>query len=698
MPENNQGFEFRKLLKNTDLTIALGLLGILVLMVMPLPPVMIDIFLALSIGGSVVLLLTSVYTRKPLDFSVFPSVLLTATLFRLALNVASTRLVLLDGPDKGVAAAGEVIRSFGEFVVGGNYAVGIVIFIILVIINFVVITKGAGRVAEVGARFTLDAMPGKQMAIDADLNAGIISETEARDRRKEISEESDFYGSMDGASKFVRGDAIAGILIVLVNIVGGIIIGTVQNGMSLGDAAETFVLLTVGDGLVSQIPALIISTAAGIIVTRSNSDENLSSEMGAQFSAHPKSLYVGAGVMGVFSLVPGLPALPFMVIGAGLGYGAYRVSEKSRNKAMLDSQRKIEEESREEDESVERLLSMDTLELEVGYGLINIVDPDQDGELLNRINLIRRQFAMDYGVIVPSIRIRDNLQLSPGEYKFMLKGVSIGDGELMMDHLLAMDSGEVIEKIPGVETVEPAFGLPAIWISSNNKENAMMNGYTVVDLSTVIATHITELLRKHLAELLGRQELQGLVDGVKEEYPKVVEDLVPNILPLGTVLRVLQNLLEEGVSIRDMRTILEVLADEGTTSKDPIHLTECVRSAQHRSICSRLADENNELHILTLERQIEETIANSIVKLETGSELSPDPEFVQRLLGALNLDVARAIEQSSQAVILCSPAIRFHIKRLIDRFIPSLIFLSHNEVSPNVNLRSLGMVRLDDAS
>lgn len=697
MPEKNQGFDLKMLTKNTDLAIALGLIGILVLMVMPLPPFMIDIFLALSIAGSIVLLLTSVYTRKPLDFSVFPSILLTATLFRLALNVASTRLVLLDGPDKGVSAAGEIIRSFGEFVVGGNYAVGLVIFIILVIINFVVITKGAGRVAEVGARFTLDAMPGKQMAIDADLNAGIISETEARDRRKEISEEADFYGSMDGASKFVRGDAIAGILIVLVNIVGGIVIGTVQNGMSIGDAAETFVLLTVGDGLVSQIPALIISTAAGIIVTRSNSDENLSSEMGSQIAAHPRSLYMGAGVMGLLSLIPGLPAFPFMAIGAGLGVGAYRISEKSRKTAMAESQRKIEEESREEGESVERLLSMDTLELEVGYGLINIVDPDQNGELLSRINLIRRQFAMDYGVIVPSIRIRDNLQLSPGEYKFMLKGVSIGSGELMVDHLLAMDSGEVFERIPGVETVEPAFGLPAIWINTNNKENAMMNGYTVVDLSTVIATHITEVLRKHLSELLGRQELQSLVDGVREEYPKVVEDLIPNILPLGTVLRVLQNLLEEGVSIRDMRTILEVLADEGAISKDPVYLTECVRTAQHRSICARLADENNELHILTLERQIEETIANSIIKTETGSELSPDPEFVQRLLGALNLDVARAIEQSSQAVILCSPAIRFHVKRLIDRFIPSLIFLSHNEVSPTVNLRSLGTVRLDDA-
>ena len=530
MAEDIRKKGFFGVLANSDIFMALGVIAVLVLMVIPLPPFAIDIFLALSIGGSVVLLLSVLYTRNPLDLAVFPSILLTATLFRLALNVASTRLVLLNGSTEGVGAAGEIIRSFGMFVVGGNYAVGLVIFIILVIINFIVITKGAGRVAEVGARFTLDAMPGKQMAIDADLGAGVINEAEAKERRKTIAKESDFYGAMDGASKFVRGDAIAGILIVLVNIVGGIIIGTIQKGMSLGDAAETFVLLTIGDGLVSQIPALIISTAAGIIVTRTSSGDNLGEEITAQITAQPKALGMAAGVMGLLALVPGLPVTPFMAIAATLGFYGYSVSQKHKREENEENAEKVRSESKTEEDRIERLLTMDILELEVGYGLISIVDPDQNGALLNRINQIRRQFALEMGVIVPSLRIRDNLQLAPGEYNFLLKGVTIGRAELMADYLLAMDPGNVEEVIPGIATNEPAFGLPAIWINPNNKENALMNGYTVVDLATVIATHLTELLKNHLKELLGRQELQSLLDGLKEEFPKVVEDLVPNIL------------------------------------------------------------------------------------------------------------------------------------------------------------------------
>ncbi len=687
---------FLNLAKNADVMIAVGLIGVLVLMVVPLPPIMIDVFLTLSIAFSIVLLLTATYARKPLDFSVFPSILLTATLFRLALNVASTRLILMHGPDQGAAAAGHVIEAFGEFVVGGNYAVGLVIFIILVIINFVVITKGAGRVAEVAARFTLDAMPGKQMAIDADLNAGVINEQEARKRRANISQEADFYGAMDGSSKFVRGDAIAGILVVLVNIIGGIIIGTVQKGMNVGDAAQVFVLLTVGDGLVSQIPALITSTAAGLIVTRASSGQNLTEELGAQLGSQPKAIAITAGAMGFVGLIPGLPALPFMMIGLGLGYWAWKISEKQKAVATQEANAS-KEKSKGSEEKIESLLPMDVLELEVGYGLISIVDPDQNGELLQRINQIRRQFALDMGVVIPSIRIRDNLQLNPGQYNVLLKGVSIGGGELMVDHLLAMDPGNVIEPIAGVPTTEPAFGLPATWISPNNKDVAILNGYTVVDLSTVMATHLTELIRRHLPELFGRQELQTLLDGFKEQYPKVVEDLIPNLVAPGLLLRVMQNLLREQVPIRDLRSILESMAETASVTKDPIALTEGVRAALHRSITARL-QQSGELPILTLDRQIEETIASSIVNTDRGPELATDPDFVRQLLGSLNLDVARSLEQHSQAVVLCSPSIRYHFKKLVERFIPNLVVLSHNEISNNVNLKSIGTVRLEDAS
>jgi len=684
--------------KNADMLLAVGLVGILVLMIVPLPPFMIDIFLTFSIAISIVLLLTATYASKPLDFSVFPSLLLTLTLFRLALSVASTRLVLLHGPEQGVGAAGVIIKSFGEFVVGGNFAVGIVIFVILVIINFVVITKGAGRVAEVAARFTLDAMPGKQMAIDADLNAGVINEQTARQRRKDVAQEADFYGAMDGASKFVRGDAIAGIMIVVVNIVGGIIIGTVQKGMNIGEAAEVFILLTVGDGLVTQIPALIISTAAGLIVTRASSSGSLSDELGTQLTQHPKALGIAAASMGVVALIPGIPALPFLAISLTLGYGAWKLSNTKDEKVRVEAAA-AKEKGKETSEKIESLLPMDILELEVGYGLISIVDPEQNGELLTRINQIRRQFALDMGVIIPSLRIRDNLQLNPGQYNFMLKGVSIGGGELMVDHLLAMDPGNVSDPVAGVPTTEPAFGLPAIWISNNNKDTATMNGYTVVDLSTVMATHLTEILKKHLPELFGRQELQTLLDNFKEQYPKVVEDLIPNMLSPGMLLRIMQNLLREQVPIRDMRSIMEALLEVAPSTKDPISLTEAARAALHRSITTRLtAGTGNELVILTLDRQIEETIASSIVNTDRGQELATDPDFVRRLLGSLNLDVARSLEQYSQAIVLCSPSIRYHFKKLVERFIPSLVVLSHNEIAPNVNLKSIGIVRLEDAS
>ena len=697
MDENKAKLPFLQLVKNSEMVVDAGLIGIMILMIVPLPPFMIDIFLTLSIAFSLILLLTATYAKKPLDFSVFPSVLLTGTLFRLALSVASTRLVLLRGPDEGTAAAGVIIRSFGEFVVGGNYAVGIVIFVILVIINFVVITKGAGRVAEVAARFMLDAMPGKQMAIDADLNAGLINDVEARRRRSAIAQEADFYGAMDGASKFVRGDAVAGIMIVAVNIVGGIIIGTVQRGMSISDAAETFILLTVGDGLVSQIPALIISTAAGLIVTRANNGNNLTDELSDQLTTHPKAFGIAGAAMGVVALIPGMPAVPFLTIAIGFGYFSWKLANKKAEAAKSEATA-AKEKSKDSSEKIESLLAMDILELEVGYGLISIVDPDQNGELLTRINQIRRQFAIDMGVIIPSLRIRDNLQLNPGQYNFILKGVTIGGGELMVDHLMAMDPGNVMDAISGVPTTEPAFGLPAIWISPSNRETASMNGYTVVDLSTVMATHLTELLKRHLPELFGRQELQTLLDNFKEQCPKLIEDIIPNLLSPALLLKVMQNLLREQVPIRDLRTILEALLEVASSTKDPVALTETARAGLHRSITSRLLAGASELPILTLDRQIEETLAGSIVNTERGQELATDPDFVRRLLTALNLDVARSLEQHSQAIVLCSPSIRFHFRRLIERFIPSLVVLSHNEIATSVNLKSVGVVRLDDAS
>jgi len=687
-----------KATRSSDMAMALGIVAILIVMVLPLPAFFLDILLSLSIALSVVLLLTAVYTQKALEFSVFPSLLLITTLFRLSLNVASTRLILLKGADEGVGAAGEVIRSFGEFVVGGNYAVGIIVFVILVIINFIVITKGAGRVAEVAARFTLDAMPGKQMSIDADLNAGIINEEEARRRRTEIAREADFYGAMDGASKFVRGDAIAGIMIVFVNIIGGIIIGTLQKGKSLEEAASIYTLLTVGDGLVTQIPALIISTAAGMIVTRTASGNSLGKEFSTQLLAQPTAIGVASFVMLIMAVIPGLPTIPFLILALGGGYLAWSLFEKEQLGTEQKARNDEAERLRPAKEKLETLLPVDVLELEVGYGLISIVDADQNGELLERITHIRKQFALDMGVIIPPLRIRDNLQLKPGEYVIQLKGVTIGQGELMVDHLLAMDPGNVNERLSGIPTTEPAFGLAAIWITQKQKERAQYLGYTVVDLSTVIATHLTELIRKHAPELLGRQELQNLIDVVKQNHPKVVEELIPNMLTNGAILRVCQSLLRENVSIRDMRTVLEVLADHAIHTKDPSVLTEYVRAALGRSITKKLLSPDGELPLITLERGIEEQIAGALIQTDQGAQLSLDPSFVQQLIRELNAQAERMVMVNSQAVLLVSPIIRAHLRQLVEKFIPHLVVLSHNEISPNIPIKSFATVRLSHAS
>lgn len=685
--------KFKTLSRNSDVVIALGLMMVLGVMVVPIPPLLLDMMLSLSIAVSVAVLLTAVYSRKPLDFSTFPTVLLVTTLFRLSLNVASTRNILLHGSSDGTAAAGEIIKAFGDFVVGGNYAVGIVIFIILVVINFMVITKGAGRVAEVSARFTLDAMPGKQMAIDADLNAGLINESEAKRRRAEVAQEADFYGSMDGASKFVRGEAIAGILITGINMIGGIIIGVAQQDMSFSNAAQTFTLLTVGDGLIAQIPALIISTAAGIIATRNSNSESLGNQVGNEFTANPKSFYITAASMTVFGLIPGFPGLPFVAMGAMIGFAGFKI-EKNKELAKAAEKTNAVQEIKSKSETLESLLPVQLVQLEVGYGIVSIVDAEQNGDLLERISQIRKQFALDWGVIIPSVQIKDNLELKPGGYSLKMKGIEIAKGELMPDHLMAMDPGTVIEQMEGIPTKEPVFGLPAIWITDDRKDEAQYNGYTVVDLSTVVATHLTEVLKANLSELFGRQELVKNLDAFKEENPKVVSDLVPDILTLGIVLKVLQNLLREGVSIRDLRTILETLAEFGTATKDADALTEYVRQALYRSITEKIKNGTGEVTLFTLDIGLEQAVARAIIQTDGGSQLNLDPKVTQTILASLNEKIEEATSQGEKMVVLCSPVIRRHFKKLTEKFIPNLIVVSHNELSPDVNIRSLGTVRL----
>jgi flagellar biosynthesis protein FlhA len=679
--------------QSPDLIAGVGILLILMVMIVPIHPFILDLFLAFSLAFSVIVMLVAMYTKKPLDFSTFPSVLLISTLFRLALNVASTRNILLHGGTDGTEAAGHIIKSFGEFVVEGNFVVGIIIFIILVIINFMVITKGAGRVAEVAARFTLDAMPGKQMAIDADLNAGLINDVEAKRRRAEVGQEADFYGSMDGASKFVRGDAIAGILITAINIIGGIIIGVAQANMDIGKAAETFTLLTIGDGLITQIPALIISTAAGIIVTRNTNDDNIGTQVQKQFKIHPKAIYIAGGVLVFFGLIPGLPKVPFFLMGGMLGFAAYKI-EKSNETALEVEKTKSVEVKKTTAQNLEDLLNMELVELEVGYGLVHLVDTEQNGDLLERITHMRKLFALDWGVIIPSVKIKDNLELKPGGYCVKIKGIQVAKGELMSDYFLAMDPGTVIEKIDGIDTVEPVFGLKAVWISEDQKEDAGYNGYTVVDCSTILATHLTEILKSNLYELFGRQELVRVLDNFKETNPKLVSDLVPDILNLGIVLKVMKNLLKENVSVRDLRTILETLSEYGTTIKDADSLTELVRQALYRTITEKIKSDQGDIPLFTLDRNIEENIAQNIIQTDQGQQLSLDPKITQIILASLNEKIEEATNMGEKMVVLCSPVIRSHFKRLTEKFIPNLVVISHNELAPDANIRSLGTVRL----
>ncbi len=688
------GFNYRQLLGRSDIIAALGLVSILMLMIIPLPAIILDLFLSMNITIALLILILSLYTVKATDFSIFPSVLLTTTLFRLALNVASTRLILLRG-DEGPGAAGSVIQSFGQFVVGGNYVVGIVIFVILVLINFMVITKGAGRVAEVAARFTLDAMPGKQMAIDADLNAGLINEDQARQRREDIAKEAAFHGSMDGASKFVKGDAIAGIIITLINIGAGFVIGVVQKGMPMAEAAANYTILTVGDGLVGQVPALIISTAAGLLVTRTTGEKDFGNDLKKQFSQSPVALWVVAGILVVFATIPGLPFFPFLLLALSVSAIAFQLDKTNRATEEAEAVAAIpaEKAATPREENYEEMLNVDLLQLEVGYGLIPFVDSAQDGELLNRIQSIRKQFAISNGFIVPPVHIRDNLQLSPNQYTFSLKGVRVGGAEILPGHFMAMDPGMVTEKITGIATTEPAFGLPALWITADKRDRAQIAGYTVVDCTTVMATHISEIIKQHAHELVGRQEVQGLLDNLAKSYPKLVEELVPTILSLGTIMRVLQNLLKEGVSIRDLRTILETMADYAPNTQDTDILTEYVRHALSRSISFDLAVDGV-IPVITLAKPAEDAIRNAIQHKEGGSYLAIDPMIAQRILDS----IGRAIplfDGGGRPTILAAPQIRPYVRNLTERYYPALAVLSHNEISPGLKVRSLGTVNLD---
>ncbi|WP_373531508.1 flagellar biosynthesis protein FlhA [Vampirovibrio sp.] len=686
---------WKDLLKHNDVLLAVGIVFVVTMMVIPLSPFLLDVFLTLNIALSVTILLVTLYTQEPLQYSTFPTVLLFATLFRLGLNVSTTRLILLYGE------AGEVVHAFGNFVIGGNYVVGMLIFIILIIINFIVITNGAGRVSEVAARFTLDAMPGKQLSIDADLNAGMIDEKQAKQRRQNIQREADFYGTMDGASKFVKGDAIAAIIITVINIVGGLIIGVLQMGMPLEQAAATFTTLSVGDGLVSQLPALIISAATGILVTRVNDSEmSLGDEIGGQMFQNPKVLAIMGGLMLLMGMVPGLPNLPFLVVGALAIGGSFLLVKNTREQAEMkvleDSKAKTVQKKKTTTENVLDMLQVETLELEIGYRLVPLIEAEAGGDLLDRIAQIRKQIALEFGFVLPSIRVRDNLQLPPNQYNIKLRGVTIEQGEVMADLWLAMSTDpDITEPIEGIETKEPAFGLPALWIESDEKEQAEMVGYTVVSASSVVSTHLTEMIKKNAAEILGRGDVQNLLGNTRKVNESLVGDLVPDTLTEAEIQIVLQNLLREKVSIRDMVTILEALSYHCRVSKEPDYLTEQVRMALSRSICKQHQNpDTGELPVVTLDPMVEEQMAQGLT--QDGQTLAMGPAFTQKLFAALNQEIERVIgAHGVQPVLLCNARLRLPFRRMIDRMLPQIAVLSYNEIGPSVKATAVGSVRVD---
>lgn len=681
----------RSLGSNGDIILAVGVIVILIVMIFPMPTQLMDFLLAMNIALALTILLVSMYMTQPLQFSVFPGLLLVVTLFRLSLNVATTRLIL------GNAFAGEVVSAFGNFVVKGNYVVGLIIFLILVIINFVVITKGAGRIAEVAARFTLDAMPGRQMAVDADLNAGLIDEAEARRRRDEISRQADFYGAMDGASKFVRGDAVAGLVITFLNIVGGIVIGLAQMKMSIGEALRTYTVLTVGDGLVSQIPALIISTAAGIVVTRTASESNLGREVVSQIFSNPRAIFVTSGVLLFLAVAPGLPTVPFLLMAAATGFIGYRVSSAQRQMAATTPEEKKPVEPEKE---VEEYLRVDPLELEIGYGLIPLVDPAQGGDILNRIAQMRKQFAMEVGMVLPAIRIRDNIQLKPNQYVIKVRGEEVARHELILSRLLALNPGTATEEIEGIKTIEPAFGLKAKWIEPSKREQAEVAGYTVVEPPAVLITHLMEVLRVQAHRILGRQEVKNLLDTLKKDHPAVVEDLIPNQLGLGTVERVLQNLLKEGVPIRDLVTILETLADYAPLVKDADTLTELVRQNLGHVIARRCQDEDGVVRAITLDPEVDDLLKKvseemrRSATIDVGGGVALPPNTLRQLYRAVTDEVEKVVQQGRQPIIVTAPHARIHFRRLIEPVMPNVTVISFAELPASVNVESIGTVGL----
>jgi len=677
-----------RILSRADIVIAIAVIGVIVLLIFPIPFTLLDVLLATSITISLIVLLMAMYSEEPLTFSVFPGLLLVLTLFRLGLNVASTRMILSE------AYAGRVIETFGQFVVKGNYIVGMVIFIILVLINYIVITKGSGRIAEVAARFTLDAMPGKQMSIDADLNNGIIDDEEARDRRDKISREADFYGAMDGAAKFVRGDAIAGILITLINIIGGLIIGIAQRGMTLGEALQTYTLLTIGDGLVSQIPALIISTSAGLLVSRAASEADLGRDLVGQLLHNPRAIGVTSGVLFFFAVMPGLPTLPFALLGTITAYLAVMTARGRKEGQKALAEQKVE---RTEEERITDYLAIDPLELEIGYGLIPLIDKEQEGDLIERIGLIRKQQALDMGIVIPPIRIRDNLQLKPNDYVLKIRGNEVARGELRVGSFLALNPGTATGKIKGLETREPTYGLPAQWIAAGDRERAENMGYTVVEPAAVLATHIVEILKRNAHKILAREDAKQLIENLKGTSPSVVEELMPNLLPLGVVHKILQKLLKEGVPIRDLAIILETLADYAPHTKDPDVLLEYVRYALSPTITERFSEDDGKVYAITFDPQLETSISDELQRQQTRgvSGLAMSPKLINNVYRQMTKLVDEATTLGRRPIIVCSPTVRSAVNRILEPVMPSVAVLSFGELLVNTQIESVGTVMME---
>jgi flagellar biosynthesis protein FlhA len=669
-----------------DVIVSVSVVSILGVMILPVPAFVLDILLSFSISLAVVILVSAVTIKRPLDLSAFPSILLMTTLYRLSLNIASTRLVLLKG-NEGVDAAGQVIKSFGNFVVGGNFAVGFIIFIILVIINFVVITKGSGRIAEVAARFALDAMPGKQMAVDADLNAGLIDEATARKRRQLVAQEADFYGAMDGASKFVRGDAIAGVLITFINIIGGFAIGTLQKGMPMAEAAKTYTILTIGDGLVAQIPALLVSTAAGIVVSRAGTESDIGKDITRQLFINPKVMLTAGGIMAFLGMVPGLPHVPFFLLSAASGGLAYALAQTAAEEKKEELQKA--EAAPPQEPAIETFIELEPLTFEIGYGLIPLVDAGRP-ELLNKIKAMRRQLASDLGFVVPSIHIKDNLQLRPHEYMLMIRGIEVARSEVMIGHHLAVPSGGA-QRIEGVPTKEPAFGMPAFWIQERDVEQAQTRGYMVVNNATAIVTHLTEVIKSHAWELLTRNEVQSLLDSVSKNYPKLVDELIPSNLTLGGLQRVLQNLLKERVPINDLITILETLLDYAASTKDAEVLTEFVRQSLARYITKQYTLSDGGVHVLTLDPRFERAL---IQAMEAGGAINPD--VVTKLMRTIETAMTGDRMRGMQPIILCSTQARRFLRKIVERFLPAIVVLSNAELAPTARLYTTGVLKYED--